>query len=459
MSADVGVIGAGGSGLAALRALTARGISAVGYEQGSDVGGTWRYENDSGTSAAYAGLRTNVSRHRMQFRELPMPRSFGDYPTHAEMTSYFERYARRFDLRRHIRFATGVARLEPAGRERWRVELRGGERVLHRAVVVANGHHWDPHWPELPGTTTATRSHARDYRTPAPFAARHVLVIGAGQSAVEIALEVSRVAARTLLAVRSGAHVLPRRIFGRPLDLFDGDLANRLPWRNLNRLTRLMVRLSGHDDPAAQGFPAPSHRLLEHIPIVSSDLAAALRSGAIELRPAVDRLEAERVHFADGRTEAVDAIVCATGYRPSFPFLAPQLLASRGTAVQLYRRIVPPDLPGLYFIGLVDAPSGLLPIVERQSAWLADLLEGRITLPTSARMRVAIDAGERRSRERFPGEPAHTIRCDPHAYLRLLARDRRWARLRWLTTAAWGAATPRRTRARAPALSPWSRCS
>jgi cation diffusion facilitator CzcD-associated flavoprotein CzcO len=366
----------------------------------------------------------------MQFRELPMPRSFGDFPTHCEMTAYFERYARAFDLRRRVRFRTAVERVEPAGRDGWRLSLRGGQTVRHSAVVVANGHHWAPRWPELPGTTTAAVTHAHDYRTPAPFAERRVLVIGGGQSAVEIGVEVSRVAARTVLAVRSGTHFLPRRILGRPYDLLNGDLPNRLPWPLLNRVMRRMLRLTRYDDPASVGFPAPAHRLLDQIPAVSSELAPAIRRGAIAVRPAVASLDGAEVRFADGSTATVDAIVCATGYRVSFPFLSLAIVAPEGTALPLYRRIVPLDAPGLYFIGLVDAPSGLLPIVERQSAWLADVLEGRITMPDRARMLAAIDAGERRSRERFPDEPAHTIRCDPHAYMRVLARDLRRARLR-----------------------------
>jgi cation diffusion facilitator CzcD-associated flavoprotein CzcO len=433
MSADaIGVIGAGGAGLAAMKALAARGIPFVGYEAGSDVGGTWRYENDGGPSAAYASLRTNVSRRRMQYRDLPIPRAFGDYPHHTRMAAYLAAYAWLFDLCRHIRFTSRVERLEPDGRGGWRLDLRGGETARHRAVIIANGHHWDPRWPDLPGTTTAAVTHAQTYRTPAPFAGRRVLVIGAGQSAVEIALEVSRVAARTIMSVRSGAHVLPRWVFGRPLDWLDGDAVNRLPWVALNALVAALVRMSRREGPAAHAFPVPSHRLLEEVPVVSSDLAAALRSGAVAIRTGVTALDGATVVFGDGSSEAVDAIVCATGYRLSLPFLSPALLAPQGTALPLYRRIVPLDVRGIYFIGLVDAPSGLLPIVERQAAWLVDVLEGRIVLPDRSRMQAAVDAGERRSRARFPGQPPYTIRCDPHAYVRLLARDRRRARLRAL---------------------------
>ena len=430
------VIGAGCSGLAALKELSDRNLEAVCIELGSDVGGNWRYDNDSGLSGAYASLRTNVSRTHMQYRCFPMAASCGDFPHHAAMVEYLAAFARAFDLRRSIRFSTRVERVEPLGGGSWRVGVSGGPAERYRAVVVASGHHWDPCWPELPGTSTAAITHAHAYRTPDEFAGTRVLVIGAGQSAVEIATEVCRVAARTVLSVRRGAHVLPRRLFGSPFDRLDRDLLNRLPWRVLNWIAAALASAGRGADAAAHGFPRPAHRLLEQIPTVSSELGPALRSGAIAVRPEVRGLDGTHVEFTDGSVEAIDRIVCATGYRINFPFLPPSLVSVRGTSVPLYRRIVPPDLSGLYFIGLVDAPGGLLPIVERQSAWLGDVLTGRLELPQRARMLAAIDAAEPRSRERFPLEPPHSIRSDPHAYLRLLAGDRRRARLRGGTVPA-----------------------
>jgi dimethylaniline monooxygenase (N-oxide forming) len=426
MSDDrVCVIGAGCSGLAALKALHERGIEAVCYEQGSNVGGNWRYENDSGLSGAYASLRTNVSRGHMQYRCFPMPASAGDFPHHSDMAAYLAAFAEAFDLRRSIRFSTRVERVEPGESGSWHLTTAGGPVERHRAVVIASGHHWDPIWPDLPGASTACISHARTYRTPDAFAGARVLVIGSGQSAVEIATEVSRVAARTVLSVRHGAHVLPRRLLGAPFDRLDVNLVNRLPWPLLNWISQQLVRVSRSDDPAAYGFRRPPHRLLEQIPTVSSELGPALRSGAIAVRPEIRRLDGACVSFIDGSVEAIDRIVCATGYRISLPFLSPSVVAIRGAVLPLYRRIVAPDRPGLYFIGLVDAPAGLLPIVERQSAWLADLLSGHLRLPPQATMQAAIDAAEPRTRERFPLEPLHSIRCDPHSYLRLLASDRR----------------------------------
>jgi dimethylaniline monooxygenase (N-oxide forming) len=265
------------------------------------------------------------------------------------------------------------------------VTIAGGPTERYRAVVVASGHHWDPSWPDLPGTSTARVIQARAYRTPDAFAATRVLVIGSGQSAVEIATEVSRVAARTILSVRHGAHVLPRCLLGAPFDRLDVDLVNRLPWPLLNWISEQVIRVARSDDPATYGFRRPAYRLLEQIPTVSSELGSALGSGTIAVRPEIRRLDGARVAFVDGSVEAIDRIVCATGYRISLPFLSPSLVAIRGTALPLYRRIAAPDLPGPYFIGMVDAPGGLLPIVERQSAWLADLLSGRLHLPPRPR--------------------------------------------------------------------------
>jgi cation diffusion facilitator CzcD-associated flavoprotein CzcO len=428
----VAVIGAGSSGLAAVKALARCDFPVVCFERGSAVGGNWRYQNDSGTSAAYASLRCNVSRRRMQYPSFPMPRSYGDFPSHTDMAAYLDAYTDAFRLRRHIRFATRVERVEPSGDGTWRVTALGGETTRHSAVVVAHGHHWEPRWPDLAGASTAQLMHAHDYRVPDPLAGKRVLVIGAGQSAVEIATEASRVAAQTLISVRTGTHVLPRYILGRPFDLLDVDLVNRLPWTFLNWLTGRLVRLARREDPAAYGFRPPRHRVLDQVPAVSSDLLPALRSGALSARPEVERVDGSTVAFVDGTRAEIDMIVCATGYRLTLPFLSPAVLAPRGMALPLYRRIVPPDVPGLYFIGLVDAPAGLLPIVERQSAWLADVLLGRIALPDRVGMMAAIDAAERRTVQRFPAELPHSIRCDPHAYLRLLARDRLLARLRRL---------------------------
>jgi dimethylaniline monooxygenase (N-oxide forming) len=422
-AADIAVIGAGSSGLAALKALLDQGLAVDCFERGSDLGGLWRYENDNGLSGAYASLRTNVSRARMQYPSFPMPFSYAEFPGHREMAAYLDAYADAFELRELIRFRATVERLELDSGAGWWLTLDDGSVRRYRAVVVAIGIFWCPKVPAYPGAFGGVTIHSHEYRTPGQFEGRRVLVVGAGQSAAEIAVEVSRLAARTLMAVRSRTHVLPRWIGGKPYDTGDIDPLNRIPWRLMNFVYGLRVARELGPTPAS--WPVGVHRLLEGIPIVSSDLLPAVLEGDIVVKPAIDRLRQDRVHFVDGSEEMVDCIIYCTGYRTSLPFLSSSLVSANGRDFPLYRRIVPPDIGGLFFVGFVDAPGGLLPVVEAQGEWVAAVLAGQLPLPTQKRMWQAIERPERRTRQRFPGEGAESIRCDPHAYRRLLLADLR----------------------------------
>jgi len=350
-----------------------------------------------------------------------MPGSYGDFPGHREMAAYLSAYADAFSLRGSIRFGTTVERLEPAADGTWRVRLDDGSRRDYAAVVVATGLFRSPKLPVYPGTFDGVASHSHEYRTAEPYAGRRVLVVGAGQSAAEIAVEVSGVAERTFMSVRSPVHVIPRWIGRRPYDLADVAPLNRLPWPLLN--TVYGVRVARALGPLPASWPLPEHRLLEGIPIVSSDLVPAVRRGDILLRPAVDRLGPESVRFVDGSEERIDGIVYATGYRISLPYLSSPLASAETRELPLYRRIVPPEARGLYFAGFVDAPGGLLPVVEAQGRWIAAVLSGRLRLPPRELMWPAIERAEGRTRERFPEESPRSFRCDPHAYRRLLRSD------------------------------------
>jgi dimethylaniline monooxygenase (N-oxide forming) len=429
------VIGAGSSGLPVLKALRQQRVAVECLERGSDVGGLWRYGNDNGLSGAYVSLRTNVSRARMQYPSFAMPESYGDFPHHSEMDAYLGAYADAYGLRASIRFGTTVERLEPAADGSWWITLDDGSRRSYGAVVIATGLFWSPSVPNYPGRFEGTISHSHEYRVPAPFAGLRLLVVGAGQSAAEIAVESSAVTERTFMSVRGSAHVIPRWIGGRPYDAADVSPLNRLPWRLVNMIYGMRVGRARGRAPAS--WPQPSRRVLEGIPIVSTDLLPAVRRGDVVVKPAIDRLCGDRVQFVDGSEEMVDRIVYATGYRISIPFLSSSLLSANGRQLALYRRIVPISAGGLYFAGFVDAPGGLLPVVEVQGQWIAAVLGGRLLLPRRAQMQKAIERAERRTRQRFPEESPTSVRCDPHAYRRLLQSDLRRARRRM-----WHPTTP-----------------
>jgi hypothetical protein len=149
------------------------------------------------------------------------------------------------------------------------------------------------------------------------------------------------------------------------------------------------------------------------------------------------------VRFVDGSEEPLDDIIYGTGYRISLPFLSSSLVSTNGREIPLYRRIVPPELGGLYFAGFVDTPGGLLPVVETQGQWIAAGFSGRLRLPPPEQMRRAIERAERRTRQRFPQQSPYSVRCDPHAYRRLLQSDLRRARQRVWHAATSAAGSPR----------------
>src|SRR5262249_23689608 len=226
--------------------------------------------------------------------------------------------------------------------------------------------------------------------------------VGGGQSGAEIVSEGGGVAARAFISVRGGGHVIPRWIGGRPYDAFDIDPLNRLPWRLMNRMYGFRVARELGRLPAS--WPVSGHRLLEGIPTISLDLLPAVSHGKVAVKPAIERLAGERVHFVDGTEESIDCIIYATGYEISLPFLSSRLVSPNGRAFPLYRRIAAPRLAGLFFAGFVDAPGGLLPVVETQGTWIAAALAGHLRLPPPEQMWTAIDRAERRTRQRFPHE-------------------------------------------------------
>ncbi|MGH2831968.1 MAG: flavin-containing monooxygenase [Solirubrobacteraceae bacterium] len=423
------VIGAGTSGLAAIRELMCAGHEVHAYEAGSAVGGMWRYENDNGLSGAYQSLTANTSRKRMQYPSMPMPDSVPEYPSRSDMVAHLEAYARVNDLLSHIDFGAWLQDARPSD-DGWEVTIAGRAPQHFDALVIASGHYWDPYIPELPGRFEGMVMHARDYRTPEQFSGRRVVVVGAGQSALDIVAEISSTAEQTILSCRDGHHLAPRSVFGQPLDSFDTAAALFVPIPLIRAGIHAMIAIA-RATPDRGDLPKPNHKLFQSRwpVIVSPALQTALSARAFQCRPRLEAFDGERVRFEDGSESQVDAILFATGYRINFPFLSARLGQGNGWEFPLYRRILSPRASGLAFIGVLEPGPGLFEIVERQATWLGEMLAGVLPIPDEQGMWKAIDAGgERRSRRQFATTGRHTILCSRHAYLRLLAKDLRTAR-------------------------------
>jgi dimethylaniline monooxygenase (N-oxide forming) len=426
------IIGAGSSGIASCQVLHARGIPFDCFEAGSEVGGNWRYGNDSGMSSAYRCLQAKSSRQCMQYAAFPMPGDYPDYLGHELIAKYLDDFVDHFGFRGRIQFRTEAIRAGPAAGGGWDVTVRqrdtGAVRTeRYGAVLVANGHHWDPQYPEpaFPGagTFTGEQIHSHRYRTPEPFTGKRVLVLGIGNSACDVAADCSQVAARTLLAIRRGAHIVPKYLFGLPIDhLTLTRLGTRAPLRLQSLTVALLLRIA-QGRVTKHGLPKPGRRVLYAPPTVSDSLLGKLDHGDIVVKPGIDRFDGNRVRFTDGSAEPVDVVIYCTGYKISFPFLDEGLLGG-GNHIPLYRRVVPPKLPGLYFIGLVQPIGAVIPLAEIQSQWVADLLQGRAALPPEQQMNREIARYRAVTARRYGRSGRHVIQVDFLAYLREIRRER-----------------------------------
>jgi Flavin-binding monooxygenase-like len=428
------VIGAGSSGLTACQVLAARGVPFDCFEKGSMIGGNWRYENDNGTSSAYRSLHINSARKLMSYKAFPMPPDYPDYPSHWQVAKYFDDYAERFGLTERIAFRTEVVAAEPLDGG-WDVTVEdadGARRTdRYRAVLVANGHHWKPRWPEPPfpgaGEYEGEQMHVHHYREPDVLEGRRVLVLGIGNSAVDVAVESSRIAEKTFLSMRRGAHVLPKFLGGKPIDESMPPALSYLPMAVQRFFASRLLKMS-IGEMTDYGLPKPDHRLFEAHPTVSSELLPRLGHGDITAKPNIDRFAGGRtVRFADGSEEEIDLVVYCTGYEMSFPFLDEKIFAARDNRMPLYRRVVSVENPGLYFVGFIQPLGPIMPIAEAQSEWIADLLRGKAALPPTSEMRKEIADYERWLGKRFVSSKRHTIEVDFHPYMRQIRHERKRA--------------------------------
>lgn len=429
------IIGAGSSGITTAQVMAARGVDFDWFEMGSQIGGNWKIDNDNGQSSAYESLHINTSREMMQYAALPMPATLPEYPSHRQISDYFEDFVDHFGLRERISFNTEVVKVDPVdGGFEVTVRVRGsGEPRTHHYddVVVCNGHHWKPRWPEppFPGQEdfAGQTMHAHYYREPSGFAGKRVLVLGIGNSACDIAVEASRVAASTDLAMRRGAHIIPKFMFGMPTDhLTDSPLARGPLW--LSQLSMAVLLRLTQGKVTDYGLPQPDHAILQAHPTVSQDLLNRLGHGDLTVRPNIERFDGSEVCFVDGSRGEYDVVVFCTGYKVSFPFLDDRVVGFEDNHIDLYRRVVDPDHPGLYFVGLIQPLGAVMPLAEQQAEWIGDLVTGVAALPSVGQMRRQIAAYDRALRKRYVASKRHTIEVDFHKYRAEIAKERKVGR-------------------------------
>ncbi|EME21026.1 flavin-containing monooxygenase [Rhodococcus triatomae] len=375
------LIGAGPSGLAGARNLSRLGIPFDGFESHTEVGGLWNIDNPRST--VYRSAHLISSKTTTQFTEFPMPAGTPDYPGHRELREYFEAYAQRFDLHRHFRFGTTVTRVEPDG-DGWIVATETGGTATtarYRGVIIANGTLSEPNMPAFAGTFAGELLHTSTYRDPRIFDGKRVLIIGAGNSGCDIAVDAVHHARSVDISVRRGYHFVPKYMLGRPADTLGGRLSLP-PWLKQRIDSRLLRLFTG--DPVRFGFPEPDHRLYESHPIVNSLILHHAGHGDVTVRADLDRFDGNLAHFTDGHVGDYDLVVCATGYRLHYPFIAPEHLDWGGRAPSLYLNIASRRYPTLFVLGMIEASGIGWQGRHEQAELVAKAIRARDESPESA---------------------------------------------------------------------------
>jgi cation diffusion facilitator CzcD-associated flavoprotein CzcO len=422
VSLPYAVIGAGPSGLAAAKNLRAEGIECEVLEAHQDVGGIWDRSNPR--SSVYAATHTITSKAVTAYEGFPLADHLPTYPRHDQILRYLREFAAEHDLRSLIRFGQDVVEVAPEGPV-WRVRTADGTSRHYRGVVVANGHNWSPNVPRYEGSFAGPSFHSRDYDAPSVFEGKRVLVVGAGNSGCDIAVDAARHADQVLISMRRGYYFVPKFVFGRPADeIGQNTQALRLPIGLVRLGYRTLLRVA-FGRPQDYGLPAPDHQLLESPPIVNSLLPYYVAHGRVACRPDVASLDGDKVHFVDGGVDAVDVIVYATGFRVDMPFLDGSHVGWTDGRPDLYLMAMSRQHDNLFVAGLTDGTGGHFPTVDLQTRVIARFIRGHEQgSPEARRLAAAKRSGvaDVSGGIEFIDSPRSLTQFELHTYLRLLRR-------------------------------------
>jgi len=419
------LIGAGSSGIAAAKTLKQNEISFDCFEKGSQIGGNWRFNNDNGMSSAYRSLHINTNRMIMAYSDYPMPAEYPMFPHHSHIINYFDDYVNHFGIREDIQFNTEVKEVTRNDDGTYTVETSNG-KYLYDNVIIANGHHWNPRFPEpaFTGNFTGQILHSHFYKEVEQLKNKDILVVGIGNSAVDIASEAARTySGKVVISTRSGANIVPNWLWSIPFDSLANSLTSKLPIaiQRLFLSTALRLARGKQED---FGVPKPKRPLLSEHPTLSQDLLNLSGRGSIKFKPNIKEFRGKTVVFEDGTEQDFDMIVYATGYKVTFPFLKDQSFnVSETNDFRLYKKVIHPDFQGLFFLALIQPLGAIMPLAEVQSQWIAKILKGETKLPNKEAMLKSVQADKQAMAKRYKESPRHTLQVDFHPYKESIERE------------------------------------
>ncbi len=416
---DVCVVGAGPAGLTLARQLADTTATYEVFERNHEVGGIW--DIDAPGSPMYESAHFISSRRLSGFPGFPMPDDYPDYPNHRQILAYVRAFADHFELRRNITFNTAVDRATVGDDGLWDLQLSTGETRRCRYLVCANGVTWEPNEVTWPGEFNGEIRHSVTYRTAGEFEGKRVLVIGAGNSGVDIACDASFAADQAFLSMRRGYHFVPKHLFGIPTDEF-ASTGPKLPHRVEQALFGAALRVI-NGDLRKYGLPKPDHKLLESHPLMNTQILHYLGHGDCIAKADVERFDGDHVVFVDGTREAIDLVIAATGYRQICPYLDGDLLETDRDRPNLYLGVFSRHQPNLAVLGFAEFASA----AYENFAAMAELIVADATAPSDSTRKATLLELKRSHRPDLKGghhyidSDRHTNYIDVDTYLKILA--------------------------------------
>ena len=367
------IIGAGPAGLAHAKALKYGYVRYDQVEAQDEVGGNWY-------NGTYESAHIISSKKISQYDDYPMPEHYPDFPSRQNIFDYLKDYAQHFKIYDKIEFNKKVEYVRPIEDNKWQVTFEDGEQRNYKGVLVCNGHHWCKKWPEYSGEFSGEYIHSKDYKTTDQLKGKKILVIGAGNSACDIASEAARVGSECMMSMRSGTYFLPKTIMGKPLT--DHKLLALLPVFVQRTVLNFYLNATV-GDYKDYGLQKPDFKIFEKHPTVSTEVLHYIKHGRIIPKPGITKWNDKTVYFNDGSQENFDLIIAATGYHLSWPFLPEELHRVKGPIAQVYGGSMYDDYNGLYIVGTTQPRGGFGSLLTPSSNMMARMiaLQNEIDIP------------------------------------------------------------------------------
>ena len=352
-----------------------------------------------------------------------MPEDYPDYPSHRQIMAYFKAYAEQYNLEEHIRLQSRIEHAERRKEGGWSLtvsDVDGSHEETADYLIVAAGHHRIPFLPPLAAEFDGEQMHSMQYRTTKGFEGKRVLVVGAGNSACDIAAMLSRVTDHVSLSVRTPQYIVPKLIIGRPVDIQYRKL-QKFPRFLRKHIMRLALRVAV-GSYERYGLPKPDTEVLASHPTLNTDILEQLVHGTVKVRSATQSISGSNVQFADGSSAQFDTIIWATGYMTQFPFLAdPQFDWSDSLRLPLYMKIMPPHIDDIFFVGLIQPLGCIWALADYQAEIVARAIKGTWKRPADISKRLAVEHAH--DAAKFHQTVRHAVEVDFHDYLNELKHE------------------------------------